>query len=196
MQIKIRGQRLELGEVEHQARECLGSHAQVVAEMIRLNGDNQKAILSLFVRCNLDENTNGQELFYRTVQVSDGVELARASSALEVALAQRLPQYMIPSLYIRVTTLPLSASGKVDRKQLRKIGETISAKDVAEIQATGGQEKRQPITEEERVLRDLWVQVLNIEANNIGIDDSLIRLGGDSIYAMVIVGDRIFDRPV
>ncbi|KAI0527995.1 hypothetical protein F5B22DRAFT_653082 [Xylaria bambusicola] len=189
MQIKIRGQRLELGEVEHQAQACLGPHAQVVAEMVRLNGDNQKAILSLFVAGDLDEDANSQDSFYHTVQISDGVELARASSALEVALAQRLPQYMIPSLYIRVAILPLSASGKVDRKRLRKIGEFISAKDVAEIRATGGQEKRQPTTEEERVLRKIWAQVLNLEANNIGIDDSLIRLGGDSISAMVIVGE-------
>ncbi|KAJ3580402.1 hypothetical protein NPX13_g168 [Xylaria arbuscula] len=189
MQIKIRGQRLELGEVEHQARECLGSRAQVVAEMIRLNGDTQKPILSLFVTGDVTQDADSQEPFSKTVQISDGVELARVSSTLEIALAQKLPQYMIPSLYIQVATLPLSASGKVDRKQLRKIGELISTKDVADIQVTSGQEKRQPTTEDEHVLRDLWARVLSIDADNIGIDDSLIRLGGDSISAMVIVGE-------
>ncbi|KAI0424831.1 hypothetical protein F5Y09DRAFT_347316 [Xylaria sp. FL1042] len=189
MQIKIRGQRLELGEVEHQARECLGSNTQVVADMVRLKGDNQKAVLSLFVAGDIDKNASVQDPFYDLFQVSDSVELARISGALEAALSQRLPQYMIPSLYIRVETLPLSVSGKVDRKQLKKLGELISAKHLADIQATGGQEKRQPTTEDERRLRDIWAQVLNLKANDIGIDDSLIRLGGDSISAMVIVGE-------
>ncbi|KAI3333060.1 hypothetical protein F4824DRAFT_277782 [Ustulina deusta] len=189
MQIKIRGQRLELGEVEHQARECLGSRTQVVADMVRLKSDNQKVVLSLFVAGHVDEDAGTQDLFYHLLQISDGMELARISRALEVALSQKLPQYMIPSLYIRVATLPLSASGKVDRKRLRKVGGLISAKDLADIQAMGGQEKRQPITEDERLLRDIWAQVLNLEADDIGIDDSLIRLGGDSISAMVIVGE-------
>ncbi|KAJ2987577.1 hypothetical protein NUW58_g4428 [Xylaria curta] len=189
MQIKIRGQRLELGEVEHQAQECLGSRTQVVADMVRLKGGNQKAVLSLFVAGHIDEDAGTHDPFYHLLKISDGVELARISSLLEAALSQRLPQYMIPSMYIRVPALPLSASGKVDRKQLRKVGDLISAKDLADIQAMGGQEKRQPTTEDERLLRDIWAQVLNLEAEDIGIDDSLIRLGGDSISAMVIVGE-------
>ncbi|KAI0966021.1 hypothetical protein F4678DRAFT_466986 [Xylaria arbuscula] len=189
MQIKIRGQRLELGEVEHQVRECLGSRTQVIADMIRLKGDNQKAVLSLFVTGDTDEGAGIQNPFHSLLQVADGIELARISGELKVALSQRLPQYMIPSLFIRVATLPLSPSGKVDRKQLRKAGDLISAKNLADIQAVGEQEKRQPTTEGERLLRDIWAQVLNLEASDIGIDDSLIRLGGDSISAMVIVGE-------
>ncbi|KAI1353206.1 hypothetical protein F5Y01DRAFT_277248 [Xylaria sp. FL0043] len=189
MQIKIRGQRLELGEIDFQARECLGSRTQVVADMVRLEGDDKKAVLSLFVAGGIDKSATVQDPFNDFLQVSEGVELAQISGALEAALSQRLPQYMIPSLYIRVATFPLSASGKVDRKQLKKLGELISAKHLADIQATEGREKRQPTTKDERRLRDIWAQVLNLDANDVGIDDSLIRLGGDSISAMVIVGE-------
>ncbi|KAI0554287.1 hypothetical protein F4679DRAFT_527807 [Xylaria curta] len=186
MQVKIRGQRVELGEVEYQARECLGSDCEVVADMIELRGGNGKAVLSLFVTSRTHSIDN---LFTLLSQVSDDVKMVRISDAAEAALAQRLPSYMIPTVYFQVTSLPQLASGKVDRKRLRGLGALLSPKDVANTQTSNQKVKRQPQTGDEQLLRDIWAQVLNIEAGDIGIDDSFIRLGGDSITAMIAVGE-------
>ncbi|KAI0856756.1 hypothetical protein F4860DRAFT_528844 [Xylaria cubensis] len=189
MQVKIRGQRVELGEIEYQTRECLGPDFEVVADIIELGGGNGKTMLSLFVTGDIHGKGGYDDLFYPLSQVSDDVRVVRISNAVEAALSQRLPSYMIPTVYFQVASLPKLASGKVDRKRLRGLGALISAKTVANIQTTSQKEKRKPQTVDEQLLRDIWAQVLNIEAGDIGIDDSFIRLGGDSITAMIAVGE-------
>ncbi|KAI1739959.1 hypothetical protein F4680DRAFT_466122 [Xylaria scruposa] len=189
MQVKIRGQRVELGEVEYQARECLGSDCEAVADIIELGGGNGKAVLSLFVASRTHGKRCIDDLFYPLSQVSDDVKMVRISNAVEAALSQRLPSYMIPTIYFQVTSLPQLASGKVDRKRLRGLGALLSPETLANKQTTSQKEKRQPQTGDEQLLRDIWAQVLNIEAGDIGIDDSFIRLGGDSITAMIAVGE-------
>ncbi|KAI1749210.1 hypothetical protein F4782DRAFT_514383, partial [Xylaria castorea] len=189
MQVKIRGQRVELGEVEYQARECLGPHYEMVADIIELEGGNGKTMLSLYVTGDIHGKSSIEDLFYPLSQVSDGVKVVRISDAVEAALSQRLPSYMMPTVYFQVASLPQLASGKVDRKRLRGLGALLSAKAIADIQTTGQKQKRQPQTVDEQLLRDVWAQVLNLEAGDIGIDDSFIRLGGDSITAMIAVGE-------
>ncbi|KAI3317100.1 hypothetical protein HD806DRAFT_541604 [Xylariaceae sp. AK1471] len=189
MQVKIRGQRVELGEVEHQARECLGPHYEVVADIIELEGGSGKTMLSLFVTGDTHGKSSIEDIFYPLSQVSDGVNVVRIPNAVETALSQRLPSYMMPTVYFQIASLPLLASGKVDRKLLRGVGALLSAKAVADIQTAGQKEKRQPQTVDEQLLREIWAQVLNLKAGDIGIDDSFIRLGGDSITAMIAVGE-------
>ncbi|MCI3928122.1 non-ribosomal peptide synthetase [Streptomyces sp. AN091965] len=85
-------------------------------------------------------------------------------------LAAELPEYMIPAAVIVLDALPLTANGKVDRAAL-------PAPEFA-ANATG----REPVTEPERVLCDLYAELLGLE--RVGADDGLIQLGGDSIVAM------------
>ncbi|MGY5134317.1 amino acid adenylation domain-containing protein, partial [Streptomyces nigrescens] len=85
-------------------------------------------------------------------------------------LGAELPEYMIPAAVIVLDALPLTANGKVDRA-------VLPAPEFA-ANATG----RAPVTEAERVLCDLFAEMLGLE--RVGVDDGLIQLGGDSIVAM------------
>jgi len=169
--VKVRGQRIETGEIEYHVRDCMPAARQVAAEVITPEGGRGKAVVAVFLQLEEDE-----------VTIEDGSP-ARVFFPAEVdsQLREHLPSYMVPEVYFAVARLPIMTSGKIDRKTLRSIGASFST------QSQGP--KRQPSTEKEKILRQLWARVLNINADNIGLDDSFFRLGGDSITAMKLVGE-------
>ncbi|KAF7198373.1 Nonribosomal peptide synthetase dtxS1 [Pseudocercospora fuligena] len=165
-QVKIRGQRVELGEVEHFVQTFLPM--AIVAETITPCGSD-RAILVVFV----------------------GVEeeaLRQATLGIDDKLAAVVPGYMIPSAYIAVAQVPMTATGKTDRRQLRAIGEAMSLEQLTALYITRSDKKRAPASTAGRKLQQLWAAVLGIEdADSIGVDDSFLRIGGDSISAMRLI---------
>ncbi|KAI0568548.1 PP-binding domain-containing protein, partial [Pyrenophora tritici-repentis] len=67
------------------------------------------------------------------------------------------------------------------------MGASFSAQQLAELRTQSQGPKRQPTTAMEQALQQLWAQVLGIDADTIGLDDSFFRLGGDSIAAIKLV---------
>lgn len=166
-QVKIRGQRVELGEVEQQILKNLPNavDTQVVADVIKPK-ESDSATLVVFVK-----NTEG---------------IKAAIVPLEERLTAALPTYMIPSAYIALKEIPMSQTGKTDRKKLRELGATYTLEHIAQINLARG-EWRQPETATEKQLQKLWATVLGIDAGIIGVADSFLRIGGDSIKAMRLV---------
>ncbi|MEV0895343.1 non-ribosomal peptide synthase/polyketide synthase [Actinoplanes sp. NPDC049802] len=91
---------------------------------------------------------------------------------LRERLAATLPDYMVPAVVVRLGALPLTVSGKVDRAALP----------APDVTATTG---RGPATEAERILCDLFAQLLGLET--VGADDAFFDLGGDSISSIQLV---------
>ncbi|KFY22082.1 hypothetical protein V493_06851 [Pseudogymnoascus sp. VKM F-4281 (FW-2241)] len=175
-QVKIRGQRVELEEVEHHLRQALGGKAaeiQVFAEPIQPRGTENK-ILAAFI--NMDGA--GDKHDSKVKQVSIGVN---------EHLSEVLPLFMIPTVYIPLQNIPRSITGKIDRQQLREAGSSLTAKDIAMLNRLDG-ERRAPESDMERIIQRLWAEVLQIDIDSISIDDSFIRIGGDSIGAIRLVG--------
>ncbi|KAH6618447.1 hypothetical protein C7974DRAFT_415823 [Boeremia exigua] len=183
-QVKLRGQRIELGEIEHQAQLSGAAGVSGLAvEIIRPkdNGD----MLACFVA--VESGNEGQE---GTDDESRSIALVQtAAQAIRDRLERFLPQYMVPALFIPLARLPTTVTGKKDRKRLQEIGASLTAQQLAEMRTSGQGPKRQPTTEAEQAMQQLWALVLNIEADRIGLDDSFFRLGGDSIAAMKLVGE-------
>lgn len=174
-QVKIRGQRVELGEVERHAGELLASDAdQVVAEVVTPHGQDASSHLAVFMASTSEPKDGSMRIF-------------TVSNEFEDAMAQRLPPYMLPSLYFSMPELPVSSNGKMDRKQLRQLVAAFSSQQLAELTSSNAGEKRLPSTEMEREMQRLWALVLSLGAEKIGVDDSFFRLGGDSISAMKLV---------
>jgi amino acid adenylation domain-containing protein len=146
-QVKLRGLRIELEEIEAALRQYPAVHDTVV--MIRDDGAGQRLVAYL-------------------------VGSALNASALRDFLKTKLPDYMIPSAFVLLSTLPLSPNGKVDRKAL-PVPEVVAGGD-------GGILPRTPL--EQRLAR-AWVDVLNLE--QVGIDDNFFALGGDSFRAIQLV---------
>lgn len=187
-QVKIRGQRVELAEVEHFIRRCVPEVGQVAAEVILPRGEDSGPTLAAFLTMN---STESAEVPTKT-ETSSGPHVLRIGSGAEADLAKQLPRHMRPSIYISMREgLPLTATGKVDRKRLREIGATLSMQHLVQNQSEGvGQRpKRQPESETERQMQKIWSRVLKLEATSIGMDDNFFELGGDSIAVMIVVAE-------
>ncbi|RCI07694.1 hypothetical protein L249_5676 [Ophiocordyceps polyrhachis-furcata BCC 54312] len=179
-QVKIRGQRVELGEIEHHVQQTLEESGRVgkvhvAAETIQPRGVAGKMLVAYVAA----EGT--------TKAGADDDEVRQAAAAATDKLAKTLPVYMVPTLYIPIKALPMSATGKIDRRRLQEMGSSLTAKDVAAM-SRAGEQRRTPQTEAERTMQSLWAEVLHVEAESIGADDSFFRIGGDSIGAMRLVG--------
>ena len=152
-QVKIRGFRIELGEIES----VLCQHERV-----------REAIVVA------QEATAGQQRLVGYVVPANGEQAQ--PNLLRQYLAEKLPEHMIPSVFVELAELPLTPNGKVDRRAL-------PSPDISQQRGTDGfVAPRTPI---EVQLCAIWQQVLGLE--QIGIHDNFFSLGGDSILSIQIV---------
>jgi amino acid adenylation domain-containing protein len=185
-QVKVRGQRVELGEVEHHLRACMPEAKRVAVEVILPTGEGANATLAAFLQ--LGDGPQGTP----STNGPDSTELLAQvlfPRDVEEKMLGRLPGHMVPTVYFGVAELPMTSSGKTDKKRLREIGASFSAQQLAELRTASEGAKRAPSTEAERTMQQLWAHVLGIASDSIGLDDSFFRLGGDSIAAMKLVGE-------
>ncbi len=105
---------------------------------------------------------------------------------LKTHLGEHLPDYMVPDLYTLIEVMPLSPSGKIDRKALEKLSQDAHpVREQALIAA------HSPL---EKLLVDTWIEVLDVSP--IGIEDNFFVLGGNSLKAMIVANklQRLFNR--
>ena len=145
-QVKIRGFRIELGEVR--------------AALAGLDGVQQAEVIAR-------EDRPGDKRLVGYITGTADPAVART------ALAQRLPEYMIPAAIVVIDALPLTVNGKLDRRALP----------TPEYQHNEGY--RAPATAAEEILAGIYARVLGVD--RVGVDDSFFDLGGDSLSAMRLI---------
>jgi amino acid adenylation domain-containing protein len=189
-QVKLRGQRVELGEIESQLRARLPSDTTVIAEVIAPQASSQgQSTLVAFVAPQ-PANAHGQDVELEGVQLHQ--ELREALAKADAELGEVLPRYMVPTAYIPVNRIPTLISGKTDRKKLRQFGASVDLRQMTANQgastgdATTAATDR-PLSEMEGRLRDAWGKTLKLDAEGIRPDDNFFALGGDSLAAMRLV---------
>lgn len=172
MQLKIRGQRIELGDVEHHVRACVAHDLPFIADILHPRGSKDPS-LSLFVQ------TYGQDIEIIRI-IIDG---------LAERLSEVLPSFMIPTLFIPIDKMPLASTGKTDRRQLREWGNSLSWARVLELQSIliSASEHREPTNELEHRLRQIWALILNLDIASLSITDDFFQKGGDSVKAIFMV---------
>jgi amino acid adenylation domain-containing protein/non-ribosomal peptide synthase protein (TIGR01720 family) len=143
-QVKVRGFRIEPGEVEA----ALSLHPSV-AQSVVVARDGQLVAYVVPSRT-----------------VARGAELRRA-------LSRKLPEHMVPSRFVVVEALPVTPSGKVDRKALPDPDTTASAGYLA------------PRNDVERAIAAIWQDVLRVE--RVGVEDNFFEIGGDSLLNIQVV---------
>ncbi|NRT44807.1 amino acid adenylation domain-containing protein/non-ribosomal peptide synthase protein (TIGR01720 family) [Clostridium beijerinckii] len=151
-QVKIRGFRIEIGEIESKLKS-----SELIKEAIVVD----------------KEDKQGSKYLCAYI-VSEKEMLV---SELREYLSKQLPGYMIPSYFVNIEELPLTANGKLDKKALPDPGENIKT----------GVEYVAPSSNEERKLVKIWSDILSVEEDKIGIKDSFWDMGGDSIRAISLV---------
>ncbi|KAI0419278.1 hypothetical protein F5X98DRAFT_385073 [Xylaria grammica] len=179
-QVKIRGQRVELGEIEHQARLASPGLKEVAVDIAAVG--SRPALICFLVLA----PTNGSS-------ATDGGIPDRSSESVVQTIRSRLesilPHYMVPSVFLPIPSFPLTISGKLDRRRLREIGSTKATKELQESRSAPGNPLVQPSTETEKQLQQIWSKVLKTEPNSIGTNTSFFQLGGDSVTAMKVVAE-------
>ena len=177
-QVKIRGQRVELSEVEHHIRKCLieDREIQVVVEVVNLNSTGNATLLA-FISLPDSEDQSDEALKTEIMSLTYGVK---------EQLSQAVPSYMIPSAFIPVQKMPMTATGKTDRKRLKEQSRNINLGDYVAT-STNAKAAIAPNSSHEKILAEIWCDVLNISAADISIDTPFTSLGGDSITAMQVV---------
>jgi amino acid adenylation domain-containing protein len=151
-QIKLNGFRIEVGEIEA----VLESHPKVLRAVVQLHGEKGGERLIAYV-------------------LPSGVD-APAHDELARFVRDKLPKYMLPSQFVSIEKLPLTSTGKLDRKALPQ-PPTAVARSLAAIES--------PRTPTEEVLCAIWTQILGVPA--IGVNDRFFDLGGESLRAMRIM---------
>ncbi|WPB73718.1 amino acid adenylation domain-containing protein [Archangium violaceum] len=152
-QVKLRGFRIELGEVEA----ALARHPAVreATAVVREDSPGQPRLVAYVV---LDERQSGEPAGLRT------------------ALKEQLPEYMVPSAFVFLPSLPLTGSGKVDRKAL-PAPDGVRPEDATAFVA--------PRSELEQQLATMWSELLGVE--RIGVHDDFFALGGHSLLATQLI---------
>jgi amino acid adenylation domain-containing protein len=150
-QVKIRGFRIELGEIES----ALRSHPDILDSVVVVREDHPgiKRLAGYFIP------REGK---------------APAPGELRAHLAQRLPDYMVPSAFVALEKFPLNANGKVDRKHL-----PAPEYGAGEANSAGAR------TPTEEVVSEVWAQVLHLA--RVGMHDNFFELGGHSLLGTQVV---------
>jgi amino acid adenylation domain-containing protein len=152
-QVKIRGYRIELEEIE--------------AVLMRFSAVCQAVVVAR-------EDSSGARRLVAYI-VMDGSD-EPAAGEFRSFLEQRLPAYMIPSVFVCLETLPLTPNGKVDRRALPALDQSRPRLESDFVE---------PGTEVERSLAEIWTKVLHID--RIGLNDNFFELGLDSILSIQIL---------
>lgn len=151
-QVKVRGYRIEVGEIE----------AALMSDL-----DITEAV----VVANDDTRVGRQLVAYVVGKDGQQIEMQRVRELLR----KRVPEYMMPAAYVLMGELPLTTTGKIDRKRLAE----------AAIKRDDRSEKEGPSNEIEGMIAFMWEEVIG--ATNIGIHHNFFELGGHSLIATRIL---------
>jgi len=156
-QVKVRGFRVELGNIETAALSVDGVHT-AIAGLTNSGGDKGTQAAQL---C----------LWYRDDGSVDPGELRD-----QLRASPRLAEHMVPVFYKRIESVPRTANGKIDRQSLPEPEVPARTSRPADVEAG---------SDEELALAAVWAEVLQLEA--VGTEDNFFDLGGDSIVSIQVV---------
>ena len=184
-QVKVRGFRVELGEVEVALKELPG--VTDAAVVVRRTDGGEKRLVAYVVRPESGDAEDLKRRLANQLRESGDAEDPQRQQAnqlreswdaedLKRRLAKRLPEYMVPGVLVRLDALPLTPSGKVNRRALPEVDSR---------RAEEGTRYEAPRDALERTLAEVWQEVLGVSL--VGVKDDFFALGGHSLLATRVV---------
>ncbi|KAL3261959.1 hypothetical protein ABHI18_003269 [Aspergillus niger] len=196
-QVKLHGQRMELGEIEHRLYEdprvrhavvllpTAGPLKQRLVTVLSLNSVTAEKSIISDNACELVNRGGSARAAYQ--------ELV----AIQKSLETQLPIYMVPQAWALIKQLPMLVSGKLDRKRITAWLENVDDAAYDRIMEDYDNIKRGDVEQDEekeddqetsvKLLQEVFSQVLNLPSHKVGLDRSFVSLGGDSITGMAVI---------
>jgi amino acid adenylation domain-containing protein len=169
-QVKLRGFRIELAEIEHHLNQFSSIDSALV--LIQNTAENGHQLVA-YIKLNPELSQN-----------NSNIEQSGIVQTLKARLSERLPGYMVPEIYVRIEEWPLTFNGKIDKKRLPKSeGMMLQAEYIA------------PNTDAERKMIGIWSRLLGMKAENISALANFFELGGHSLLSIKLLTEirRTFD---
>lgn len=149
-QVKVRGFRIEIEEIEEALRTI--PDVKQAAAALKQDFDNNPVLCAYYI-----------------------ADKPLAERVLRVELAEKLPDYMLPTYFLKIEAIPLNQNGKIDRTQLPQPKPSVQ------------EEITLPGTELEQKLHALWCEILNLPADEVGTNSNFVALGGHSLIAIFLI---------
>lgn len=173
-QIKLRGQRIELGEIS-----ATVASSNEVSNCVTMLVNNEQQMAGFYV---MHSEKAGK---FRILPAVEGI--AKVNESIYRTLQSRLPGYMTPSYLIPISTIPMTSSGKIDKLRLRRVFSELGSNELKSFGAmteSGGVDG--DWSEEERKVAALVANVLGVRLQDVGRWTPLTSLGLDSISAISV----------
>ncbi|OBT52937.1 Nonribosomal Peptide Synthase (NRPS) [Pseudogymnoascus sp. 24MN13] len=177
MQLKLHGQRLEGEDVRQRIQEVLfDAQLQVIVDIARFEGQDSDVLIACLA----------QKVEYRGGEMDiDHVlqqHLADMKEHIVRQISTALPKYMIPSVFLAVTNIPVTSNGKADRRALKAY---VARQRLGPHLLLSGENKVQPpASEAEKLLHSLWQKLLGLNGEQFGANSNFFELGGSSLAAI------------
>ncbi|KAK4185843.1 hypothetical protein QBC35DRAFT_290110 [Podospora australis] len=191
-QIKVRGQRVEPGEIENQIVQCFtGEVSHAFVDVVALQQGSDPVLVAAIELSSQDseadsaDSNDGNKYDLPPTVRQPSTHITSLIQRIRNTLLKELPPYMVPSYFVpMVQHLPVNASGKLDRRATRNILTTLDRHQLEASTRGKKSQPQRPLTETELQLREAYAEVLGRSAEDIGLEDTFIELGGDSVAAM------------
>jgi amino acid adenylation domain-containing protein len=192
-QVKLNGQRVDLGEIDFQLHQLIGGSVSPACEAVKLESRSRPVLIAFVpvattTPAATSSTTPAQEPLTLLSSEDARARLDSLVNGVERGLAKVLPDFMIPRIFVPVNRIPTSVNLKIDHKALHALCAGLTMADLTKLAVTPGSgEMQEPATEQGQVLRALWAQVLEIGESDISGQTDFSAIGGDSMGAVKLV---------
>ncbi|KAF2839734.1 putative nonribosomal peptide synthase [Patellaria atrata CBS 101060] len=174
--VKLYGQRMELEEVEVTMRRHIPEGINCSADVITPAGDKEEPALVAF----LSTPPHTPDFNFHDLRIH-----------LQTKIAESLPGFMVPRIYIPMETLPYNSSRKLDRTKLRQYASSLTRGELVDLIKQPETEKKEEnesetLTPVESELQQLWATALSLEPSQVRLDNNFFSLGGNSVHALKV----------
>jgi amino acid adenylation domain-containing protein len=171
-QVKLRGQRLEIGEINSTIRRGVAAISDVATYVLKHPKQQKDQLVTFMVTSNLIDHVSGTKV------VQSNLTISAISKAQEMCRAS-LPAYMVPTHFIPLSRLPLNANNKTDAGVLRHLYGTLSPDLLHQLSGNIGNDTAMSPTEKK--IADLLQKFLSVNVEHIRSSSNIFELGMDSI---------------
>ncbi|KAI0410713.1 hypothetical protein F5X98DRAFT_385116 [Xylaria grammica] len=185
-QVKIHGQRIELGEVEHHLKNHFPDAVRVVAAVVVSEDEGSVPVLVAFIEINTDQEQFVGQVSKHSLFLLPTAAFRTKTRDVLSQLRRKLTTVMVPAVFIPTTRIPLSTAGKIERRKLQQVASRLKRTEIRSYVAVS-RTRRDPVTAAERLALSICCRVLRLAIEDIGMDDTFFELGGNSILAIYFV---------